>query len=58
MKEENKLTKKIFKNLSGKLLLNKKYFFEIKKNKSKKVLNQEDIVVAIGIMINPILLKK
>ena len=39
-----------------KLKLNK--FFIFKKTNSKIALNQDDIVVAIGIIINPNLLKK
>ena len=42
----------------NKFKFNEKYFFLVKKNKSKKEINQEEIVVAIGIIINPILLKK
>ena len=48
----------IFENLKIKLVSKKKYFFEVKQKKSQKALNHEDIVVAIGIIINPILLKK
>ena len=48
----------ILKNLLIKLDFKEKYLLLIKKIKSSIELNQEDIVVAIGIIINPILLKK
>ena len=42
--------------MNTKLKLNK--FFVFKKVNNKKALNQDDIVVAIGIIINPTSLKK
>ncbi len=44
--------------MKKKCLLNKKYFLEIKYTKRRNELNHDEIVVAIGIIINPILLKK
>ena len=48
---------KIFENLTKKVLfkLNKSLF--LRKIKSKTALNQDEIVVAIGIIIKPMLLK-
>ena len=37
---------------------NEKKFFLLKKNKSNKEFSQEEMVVAIGMIINPISLKK
>ena len=44
----------ILKNLEKKIKLNLNKFSFFKKINSKIELNQEDIVVAIGIIINPI----
>ena len=46
------------KNMLDNILVHEKYFLFIKTTKSIKALNQEDMVVAIGTIINPILLKK
>ena len=45
-------------NDEKKILLNKKYFLKIKYIKRSNELNHDEIVVAIGIIINPILSKK
>ena len=45
-------------NDEKKFLLNKKYFLKIKYIKRINELNHDEIVVAIGIIINPILSKK
>ena len=52
--EENKILKNL--EINTKLKLKKLSFF--KKINNKIELNQEDIVVAIGIIIKPIFLKK
>ena len=52
--EANKILINLFKNT--KLKLNK--FFVLRKMNNKMALNQDDIVVAIGIIINPTSLKK
>ena len=52
--EANKILINLFKNT--KLKLNK--FFVFRKINNKMALNQDDIVVAIGIIINPTSLKK
>ena len=45
-------------NDEKKFILNKKYFLKIKYIKRSNELNHDEIVVAIGIIINPILSKK
>ena len=45
-------------NDEKKFLLNKKYFLKTKYIKRINELNHDEIVVAIGIIINPILSKK
>tara|TARA_B100000787_G_scaffold68214_1_gene50132 strand:+ start:299 stop:505 length:207 start_codon:yes stop_codon:yes gene_type:complete len=52
--EANKILINLFMNI--KLKLNKFFFF--RKMNNKIALNQEDIVVAIGIIMNPTSLKK
>ena len=52
--EANKILINLFKNT--KLKLNKSFIF--RKINNKMALNQDDIVVAIGIIINPTSLKK
>ena len=52
--EANKILINLFKNT--KLKLNKSFIF--KKINNKMALNQDDILVAIGIIINPTSLKK
>ena len=49
---------KILINLSMKIKLKLNKFFFFKKINKKIALNQDDIVVAIGIIIKPICLKK
>ena len=49
--------KTILKNLTMKTLLNSNKFFFFKKINNIKELNQEEIDVAIGIIINPRSLK-
>ena len=50
--------KTIFKNFKKNILLNVNNFFFLKKINNKIELNHDDIDVAIGIIIKPILLKK
>ena len=50
--------KTILINLEKKIKLNLNKFSFFKKINNKIELNQDDIVVAIGIIINPIFLKK
>ena len=50
--------KTILINLEKKIKLNLNKFSFFKKMNNKIELNQDDIVVAIGIIINPIFLKK
>ena len=50
--------KTILINLEKKIKLNLNKFSLFKKINNKIELNQDDIVVAIGIIINPIFLKK
>ena len=45
-------------NDEKKFVLNEKYFLKIKYIKRSNELNHDEIVVAIGIIINPILSKK
>ena len=45
------------KNFITNIWLNEKRFLFFKKTNNNKPLNQDDIVVAIGIIINPISLK-
>ena len=52
--EANKILTNLFKNI--KLKLNKSFI--LRKINNKMALNQDDIVVAIGIIINPTSLKK
>ena len=52
--EDNKILINLF--INTKLKLNKLFIF--KKINNKITLNQDDIVVAIGIIMNPISLKK
>ena len=52
-----KETKIIFKNLDRKILLNSNNLFFFRKINKTIELNHEEIVVAMGIMINPTLLK-
>ena len=47
----------ILKNLTKNILLKEKRFWLFKNINSNTPLNQEEIVVAIGIIINPISLK-
>ena len=47
----------IFRNLIMKILLNLKSFLFFKKINKNNPLNQDEIVVAIGMMIKPISLK-
>ena len=47
----------IFINLIAKILLKLKRLLFFKKINNKKALNHDEIVVAIGIIINPISLK-
>jgi DNA polymerase elongation subunit (family B) len=47
----------IFTNLTKNILLKEKRFLFFKKVKSDMALSHDEIVVAIGIMINPISLK-